>query len=457
MTTSSKFCLLATAGLLAAVSTPRTLLAQGPTYNIESIGTLSQNQPDDSAATGINNHSYVVGSSLVTTGSGATGIRAVRRTPAALVQLAPVIGWANKMNDFGDVVGAKDSGPGMRACMWDINGASMMIHVGSLDNSEAMDINTYGEVVGVYDYAAASPVNERRGFFRDAAGNLEYMGTFSGAESAAVAVNVLSVGTGWVNNSIGDRIAVRWDTDATNPVLSALFTGGQDSWGTDINIDGSIVGSLDDGVNPVSGFLYWFGTPITLPTPYPTEDTFPVAVNSFDWAVGNTSNGTSNHCLVWKDNQNVFDLQTLLPAGSGWTLEEVTDINDLGEITGWGYYNGNKRGFRMTPDVALPVYGGIQPALAKSNNSAFHGDGFTPGGTVHIVWSTQYGNDTYMGVSTDLNNPQLLVATTADSNGRVYLPHNLHNSFYNQTMMSHAIDLSASVASKRRTQIIHAR
>ena len=41
----------------------------------------------------------------------------------------------------------------------------------------------------------------------------------------------------------------------------------------------------------------------------------------------------------------MIDLNSLLPAGSGWTLDEATAINDRGQIVGEGYYHGVECGF----------------------------------------------------------------------------------------------------------------
>jgi hypothetical protein len=39
----------------------------------------------------------------------------------------------------------------------------------------------------------------------------------------------------------------------------------------------------------------------------------------------------------------------LIPGNSGWNLVVAYDINDSGQIVGWGYHNGLKRAFLLTP------------------------------------------------------------------------------------------------------------
>jgi hypothetical protein len=50
----------------------------------------------------------------------------------------------------------------------------------------------------------------------------------------------------------------------------------------------------------------------------------------------------------------MLDLNSLLPANSGWVLEEAFGINDAGQITGMGLYNGQASAFLMT-DPPAPV------------------------------------------------------------------------------------------------------
>jgi hypothetical protein len=43
------------------------------------------------------------------------------------------------------------------------------------------------------------------------------------------------------------------------------------------------------------------------------------------------------------------DLNTLIPAGSGWVLMIATGINSRGQIIGDGRFGGNPRAFLLTP------------------------------------------------------------------------------------------------------------
>ena len=49
----------------------------------------------------------------------------------------------------------------------------------------------------------------------------------------------------------------------------------------------------------------------------------------------------------------MYDLNNLMPAGSGWVLEHATAINTSGQIVGVGRLNGQTRAFLATPDTSL--------------------------------------------------------------------------------------------------------
>jgi hypothetical protein len=51
------------------------------------------------------------------------------------------------------------------------------------------------------------------------------------------------------------------------------------------------------------------------------------------------------------------DLNSLLPANSGWILSNATGINDSGQIVGVGTYNGQTQAFLL--DTSAPEPGTI--------------------------------------------------------------------------------------------------
>jgi probable HAF family extracellular repeat protein len=77
-----------------------------------------------------------------------------------------------------------------------------------------------------------------------------------------------------------------------------------------------------------------------------------LGINSYGAAVGwaDDVNGV-RLAFLWK-NGVMIDLNTLLPANSGWRLFQATAINDSGQIVGYGTLNGGTaypHAFLMTP------------------------------------------------------------------------------------------------------------
>ncbi len=54
------------------------------------------------------------------------------------------------------------------------------------------------------------------------------------------------------------------------------------------------------------------------------------------------------HAVLWQGN-DVRDLNTLIPANSGWVLEEARGINEAGQIVGRGMLGGQQHAFLLTP------------------------------------------------------------------------------------------------------------
>jgi probable HAF family extracellular repeat protein len=76
----------------------------------------------------------------------------------------------------------------------------------------------------------------------------------------------------------------------------------------------------------------------------------PVDVNSSRQVIGSSRTGVGFETapFLW-ENGTMVNLNTLLPPNSGWVLQRALTINDAGEITGTGTFNGSPSGFRLTP------------------------------------------------------------------------------------------------------------
>lgn len=111
-----------------------------------------------------------------------------------------------------------------------------------------------------------------------------------------------------------------------------------------INNKGQIVG-VDNNYHPV---LWQDGIVTDLGT-FGGTYSEAISINDAGTVVGysQTSNEIA-HAFVYKNN-TLYDLNTLLPAHSGWELNSAIDINDNGQIVGIGQFNAQFRGFLLTP------------------------------------------------------------------------------------------------------------
>lgn len=92
-----------------------------------------------------------------------------------------------------------------------------------------------------------------------------------------------------------------------------------------------------------------------VPTLWQDLGTLPGAQTSYAFGVNSAGQvvGTSGARAVWWHDGLITDLNTLLPARSGWMLEQAYAINDRGQIVGTGLERGMPRGFVLSPMCAM--------------------------------------------------------------------------------------------------------
>jgi probable HAF family extracellular repeat protein len=242
------------------------------------------------------------------------------------------------------------------------------------NNSQALWINNHGEVAGfsetgVQDLTCASLNPYQRfqieGVVWEPGGRMRELRPLPGdAISFALGINEKGQSVGvsglcsdtnfplYINPGASEPHGVLWDKDGTpfdlGTLGSATFTVP-----AAINDQGEVVGAskiADGTVHP----FYWtrergmqdLGEPEgALATGIPCCHT----INNRGEIVGFSLGGNGPHAYLWKHGQ-MIDLNTAIPADSGWTLMFSESINDRGQIAGWGVNpGGDVHGFLLTP------------------------------------------------------------------------------------------------------------
>jgi probable HAF family extracellular repeat protein len=62
-----------------------------------------------------------------------------------------------------------------------------------------------------------------------------------------------------------------------------------------------------------------------------------------------TIQNASSHAFISSNGAKMQDLNSMIPTGTGWVLQEAAAINDAGQIAGYGTINGQSHAFLLTP------------------------------------------------------------------------------------------------------------
>ena len=155
----------------------------------------------------------------------------------------------------------------------------------------------------------------------------------------------------------GENRAARYDDVSGLTLLGAL--GG--AWGQSraINNAGDVVGYAATAANVAHAFRYTdAGGMVDLDSFGFGVDGYSVGegINDQGWVIGAYgANGADPLRPFFTDGTGMVDLHTLLePSASGWTLLDVSDINNAGQIVGTGTFGGQTHAFILNA-VAAPV------------------------------------------------------------------------------------------------------
>lgn len=169
--------------------------------------------------------------------------------------------------------------------------------------------------------------------------------------AAAYSINNHGVAVGFVARELskysfdGTRQASYWDTKGHH----LLPSNGNRAEAFGLNDIGQIVGYSNDGILGAFGFgspvLWDGGTKVSLGNLIGEA----LDINKYGQIVGwGLAENYEWRALLW-DNLQLIDLNTRIPADSGWILTEARAINDSGMILCEGQYNGTPNFCVLTP------------------------------------------------------------------------------------------------------------
>ncbi len=273
----------------------------------------------DSFATALNDAGQIAGYSQVTTGSGLGG---VATTGAFLYS-------QGTLQDLGTLGGS---------------------------DSVATSLNASGWVAGysTTSTGSSSPTHA----FLYSKGSMTDLGTLSGStNSYATGVNDSGqvVGYATKNSDLGYTTQAFVVTPGSAmQALGTLGGSGTSSQATGINDSGEVVGysgtGADDGLVE-NAFLWSQSTGMqNLGTLSGFTDSYATAINNSGLIVGylyGPGNGGLDYHAFMESNGKMTDLNSLLPANSGWTLMTATAVSNQNEIVGIGSDNGYFHGYLL--------------------------------------------------------------------------------------------------------------
>ena len=309
------------------------------------------------------------------------------------------------INSGGQVVGRTSSPSGYPAFLYDESATPKMKDLGTLtgghNQSDALDVNSLGEVVG-----NALDANSKWHAFLYKNNAMQDIGTLGTYYSTASARGINDSGkvVGYSYNDGGNRRAFLYDESATPKMkdLGTLNTWGGSSEAWDINSSSQVVGTAMDTNARDRAFLYENGTMKNLGTlendAGSYADSHGIAINDSGQVAGYSSATGGYHAFLYDESATpkmkdlgtlpgghhsqaygingsgqvvgiaggkpflysggqMTDLNTMISTDSGWYLSEANDINDSGQIVGSGYKNGQYRAFLLTsgPDTEAPT------------------------------------------------------------------------------------------------------
>ena len=280
------------------------------------------------------------------------------------------------INDPGLVSGYSFNQDGnQRAVRWDSNDETI-VDIGVLtpsagtggNESDGYDLNNLGQVVGladILDYYGDGSFVIFHAFLYDDATGIQDLGTFTTAypeyqNGYSIAYDI---------NTHGQIVGIAHDNsfaflpfiyDETNGMQALQrdpdFLSGE-GYAVAINDSGLIGGHVIAAVNQSLPY-YWQSSSaapvrISMPAEFPYGEIYGMNESGQMAGLMWDSDGEEavEHAFIFDTVKGIRDLNNLIDPQSGWTLTFARDINNSGQIVGYGELNGEHRGFILTPSA----------------------------------------------------------------------------------------------------------